>query len=66
MDVTCQLCRLSSAGDECYARVDGRECPVCRTCWEQLLLDPRRILRQLERWPLDAPSEAARPGMPIV
>jgi len=53
MSRTCRLCRGLVSSEDCYARLDEGECPVCRACWEQLLLDPRRILRQLERLPLD-------------
>ncbi len=27
--------------------------PACRPCWEQLFLDPRRVLRSLQSLPLD-------------
>lgn len=58
MDRTCRLCRGPASGDDCYARIEEKERQVCRACWEQLLLDPGRILRQLERFPLDQPPPA--------
>ncbi len=53
MDRTCRFCHRPAPGEDCYARCPEGECPLCRSCWEQLLLDPRRVLAQAERAPLD-------------
>ncbi|MFN3485348.1 MAG: hypothetical protein ACK44W_07700 [Planctomycetota bacterium] len=45
MDRTCLLCRQPAKQEDCYVRVDKDLYPACRSCWEQLLLDPRRVLR---------------------
>ena len=39
--------------DECYVRMEDRELPSCRPCWEQLLLDPARIIRTFEQNAVD-------------
>jgi hypothetical protein len=43
----CVLCSKTEARPDCYVRVEQDERPACRPCWEQLILDPRRILRSL-------------------
>ncbi|MBI3856333.1 MAG: hypothetical protein HY293_11650 [Planctomycetes bacterium] len=48
MRVVCSLCSKSDARKDCYVRVETQEHPACRPCWEQLLLDPRRILRAIQ------------------
>ncbi len=48
MERTCQICRGPAATRECYVRVDSGERPACRPCWEQLFLDPRRLLRAMQ------------------
>ena len=45
--VVCSLCSKSDARSDCYVRVEREEHPACRPCWEQLLLDPRRVLRSI-------------------
>ena len=47
MDPVCTLCSKTPAREDCYIRVEREERPACRPCWEQLLLDPRRILREI-------------------
>ena len=49
MGKTCQLCKQPTALEDCYVRVDRGDHPACRPCWEQLLLDPRRVLRSLQQ-----------------
>jgi hypothetical protein len=44
----CGLCPGPAAGDGCYARIEGRERPVCRGCWEILILSPARAFRGRE------------------
>jgi hypothetical protein len=44
---TCRLCAKAAAREECYVRLQQEDHPACRACWEQLFLDPRRILRAL-------------------
>lgn len=53
MDRTCRLCRTSTAREDCYVRLQTGDEPACRACWEQLFLDPRRILRTLQNPPQD-------------
>ena len=48
MDRTCQLCKGPAVRDECYVRLESGDQPACRACWEQLFLDPRRVLRSLQ------------------
>jgi hypothetical protein len=48
MGKTCQLCKQPTALDDCFIRVDRGDHPTCRPCWEQLLLDPRRVLRSFQ------------------
>ena len=48
MNLLCSLCSKSEARQDCYVRIEGEERPTCRLCWEQLLLDPRRVLRALQ------------------
>jgi hypothetical protein len=45
--VVCSLCSKPEARSDCYVRVEREEHPACRPCWEQLLLDPRRVLRTI-------------------
>jgi hypothetical protein len=45
--VVCSLCSKVDARSDCYVRVEREEHPACRPCWEQLLLDPRRVLRSV-------------------
>jgi len=54
MTQTCPLCRKDTFSRNCYVRVGDQERPACRPCWEQLLLDPRRILRGLQGQPLES------------
>ena len=54
----CSLCSRSEARPDCYIRFHDEERPACRPCWEQLLLDPRRILRELS----DGSARAGRPS----
>ena len=44
----CSLCSKTDARSDCYVRIEREEHPACRPCWEQLLLDPRRILRSIQ------------------
>jgi hypothetical protein len=48
----CGLCRQAPPREECFLAVEGQERPLCRSCWEQALLDPRRVARRL-RSPYD-------------
>ena len=45
MTSDCALCGSRDARPDCYVRVELEERPSCRPCWEQLLLDPRRVVR---------------------
>jgi hypothetical protein len=45
--VVCSLCSKPEAQSDCYVRVEREEHPACRPCWEQLLLDPRRVLKSV-------------------
>jgi hypothetical protein len=47
MKSLCTLCSKAAAGEDCYVRVEREDHPACRSCWEQLLLDPRRVLREI-------------------
>jgi len=53
MHRTCQLCKGPAVRDDCYVRLETGDHPACRACWEQLFLDPRRVLRTLQNPPLD-------------
>ncbi len=53
MERVCRLCRGPAHEDQCFVRLGDRERPACRSCWQELLLDPARMLRQLESTPLD-------------
>jgi hypothetical protein len=55
MGKTCQLCKKATTQDDCFVRLDRGDHPACRACWEQLLLDPRRVLRSLQTLQLDRP-----------
>lgn len=59
MGKTCELCKKPTALDDCYVRVDRGDHPACRPCWEQLLLDPRRVLRSLRH----SSSDEAPPSL---
>lgn len=59
MGRTCQLCKRPAAQDDCFVRLNEGDYPACRSCWEQLLLDPKRVLRSLQA---GAPDRA--PGAP--
>lgn len=52
---TCRVCREYPPRSECYLVVQGAEEPVCRLCWEQAVLDPRRVARRL-----NSPSTSLR------
>ncbi len=54
-DTTCRVCREYPPRPECYLVVQGAEEPVCRLCWEQAVLDPRRVARRL-----NSPSTSLR------
>ncbi|HXX93438.1 MAG TPA: hypothetical protein VEN81_07375 [Planctomycetota bacterium] len=56
MGKTCQLCRRPIKLDDCFVRLERGDLPACRSCWEQLLLDPRRVLRSLQSLPFDRPT----------
>ena len=43
----CGLCREAPPREECFLAVEGEERPLCRSCWEQALLDLRRVARRL-------------------
>ncbi|HLY09445.1 MAG TPA: hypothetical protein VKW04_09105 [Planctomycetota bacterium] len=47
MSPDCALCARPEAKPDCFVRFEQEERPACRPCWEQLILDPRRILRTL-------------------
>ena len=47
MNADCALCSRPATRQDCYVRIEREEKPACRPCWEQLLLDPRRVLRTL-------------------
>ena len=47
MNSLCTLCSKKAAREDCYVRIEREERPTCRPCWEQLLLDPRRVLREM-------------------
>jgi hypothetical protein len=47
MKSLCVLCSKSAGREDCYVRVDREDRPACRPCWEQLLLDPRRVIREI-------------------
>jgi len=49
MSSLCTLCSKAAAREDCYVRVEREEHPACRPCWEQLLLDPRRVLREIRK-----------------
>jgi hypothetical protein len=54
------LCSGPAGRDECYVRLKAEDHPACRACWEQLFLDPRRVLRSLQAGPVDrTPSTPA-------
>ena len=63
MAKTCQLCKKPRANDDCYIRLDRGDHPACRPCWEQLLLDPRRVLRSLQSLSLN-PAPPPFPATP--
>ena len=48
MSHSCSICQERPATDACFVRRDGRESATCRMCWEQVFLDPRRVLDALE------------------
>jgi hypothetical protein len=52
----CPLCSTAPARPDCYVRVEREDRPTCRPCWEQLLLDPRRMLRELRDGALRRPE----------
>ncbi len=45
----CRLCSRSGADERCFVKYQGEDQPVCRACWEQLILDPRRVIASLAR-----------------
>ena len=51
----CGLCREAPSREECFLDVEGDERPLCRSCWEQALADPRRVARRLR-----SPDESTR------
>lgn len=53
MTKTCRLCRQTAQSEDCYVRLEATDHPACRACWEQLFLDPRRVLRSLAAGPID-------------
>ncbi len=59
MEAVCRLCRRSAARQDCYVRLEREDHPACRACWEQLFLDPRRVLRTLQNPPAEGPYPAA-------
>ncbi len=56
MNACCRVCE-GPASDCCYVRMNGHESPACRNCWEQVLLDPRRILESLTARPRPGAAE---------
>lgn len=54
---SCDLCLQPVADPSCYVRRPGGERPACRSCWEQLILDPRHVVKTLEE-----AGRAPRPG----
>lgn len=51
----CRVCRDAAPREGCYLAMAGDERPICRACWEQALLDVRRVERRIR-----AGSDAAR------
>ena len=47
VNMRCHLCQERPFSNSCYVRRDGRESATCRRCWEQVFLDPRRVLETL-------------------
>ena len=45
MRTHCWLCADLDSDDRCYVQMNSQELPVCRKCWEQMILSPGRILR---------------------
>jgi len=43
----CSLCSKPDAQSDCYIRMESKDHPACRPCWEQVLLDPRRVLKSI-------------------
>ena len=51
----CRLCREAPVREECFLAVEGEDRPLCRSCWEQALVDLRRVARRLR-----SPDESTR------
>ena len=45
----CRLCTRSAPDDRCFVKCQGEDQPTCRPCWEQLMLDPRRLIASIVR-----------------
>jgi len=60
MTPLCTLCSKAAAREDCFVRYDREERPTCRSCWEQVLLDPRRVLLEIRErsagLPINDPS----------
>jgi len=47
--VRCRLCGRLGIDERCFVKCQGEDQPVCRPCWEQLILDPRRVIASIVR-----------------
>lgn len=45
----CRLCTRSAPDERCFVKSQGKDQPTCRPCWEQLMLDPRRVIASIVR-----------------
>jgi len=45
----CRLCGRLGIDERCFVKCRGEDQPACRACWEQLILDPRRVLASIVR-----------------
>lgn len=47
MKRACFLCRETTPDGTCYVRIGKEERCSCRSCWEQVLLNPKGFVRHL-------------------
>jgi hypothetical protein len=45
----CRLCGRLGIDERCFVKCRGEDQPACRARWEQLILDPRRVIASIVR-----------------
>ncbi|HVR85890.1 MAG TPA: hypothetical protein VMU54_16340 [Planctomycetota bacterium] len=65
MRTHCWLCADLDREGQCFVKRSDLEYPVCRKCWEQLLLCPERLLRSWRTMVFGDGVPVGVPSLPV-